>query len=253
MSDLKTKGTKAVLSDPNTSAFAKYRKIAIGDAGFGYLILYELMSLFVLPMPGALGLLMRQKLMPLLLGSCGRGVVFGRNIAIRNPRRIHIGDRVILEEGCTLDAKGSGGEGIRIGAGTFIGKGTILSMADGTIDIDEDCNIGSNCRLGTLGELRLGKKVLIAAYTYIVGATHESSRTDIPIMDQPNVTEGPIVIGDGAWLGSHVTVLDGQSVGEETIVGAHAVVTRTLPAWSIAVGMPAKVVKDRRAEAQASS
>ena len=247
MSDLKTQGTKAVLNDPKTSAFAKYRRIAIGDAGLGYLLFYEWMNMFILPLPGALGLVLRQKLVPLLLGSCGKGVVFGRNIALRNPKRIHIGNRVVIEEGCTLDAKGTAGNGIRIGSGTFLGKDTILSMADGTIDIDEDCNIGSNCRLGTIGELRLGKKVLVAAYTYIVGATHESDRVDIPIMDQPNTNAGPIDIGDGAWLGSHVTVLDGQSVGEGTIVGAHAVVTKNLPAWSVAVGIPAKVVKERKA------
>ena len=51
MSDLKTKGTKAVLNDPKTSAFTKYRRIAVGDAGFGYLLFYEWMNMFSTPLP----------------------------------------------------------------------------------------------------------------------------------------------------------------------------------------------------------
>ena len=246
MSELKNEGTQAVLSRGSGSRAARYRRIVVGDAGALAFLRYEIVTSLFANWPGALGLWLRQLTFPSLFRSCGKGVLFGRGLILRHPNRISIGCNVVFAEGCTLDAKGREGEGILIRDNVFVGQGTIVTMADGTIELDEGCNIGSFCRIGTFGRSRIGKKVLVGAYCYVVGAYHETERTDIPILDQPNRTHGGAVVGDGCWLGARVTVMDGTQVGRDSIVGAHSVVTENLPEFCVAVGAPAKVVRMRR-------
>ncbi len=65
--------------------------------------------------PGALGLALRRTCYPWLLGRCGRNVVFGQNVVLRHPHKIRIGDNVVIDDNCLLDAKGDTNEGITIG------------------------------------------------------------------------------------------------------------------------------------------
>ena len=245
MSELNKDGTQSVLNDPNLSSFEKYKRKVVGDGSTVFLFWYEVLTGLLGPLPGALGVWLRQQLYGSLFKSFGPGVIIGRNVAIRNPKRIALGKGVVIEENGTLDAKGTEGKGIAIGAGCFIGKGTIISVSGGTIEIDEGSNIGSYVRIGTLGHTRVGRKVLMAAYCYLVGAGHEAARTDIPILDQPNTSAGGVTVGDGAWLGARVTVMDGVTVGKDTIVGAHSLVTKDLPDRVIALGTPASVLRPR--------
>jgi len=243
--DIRGRGTQAVLTDRGKSSFRKYREIMGGSMRLPAFLYFELVTFFFGGLGGLLGLGLRSLTYPRMFKFCGKGVVFGRNLTFRQPHRIRLGDRVVLSDGVVLDAKGAEGEGILVNDGVFIGQGTIVTMAGGKITLDERCNIGSYCRIGTYGDTRIGKKALLAAYCYIVGAHHDTSRLDIPILDQPNLTHGGAQIGDGCWLGARVTVMDGCNIGEDSIVGAHAVVSRDLPPRSVSVGIPAKVVKMR--------
>lgn len=245
MSDLKKDGTQVVLTDGG-GAVAQYQTVVAGHLGWWNLLKYELITVLFGSCPGALGFWLRRKFYPFLFRKCGRRLTMGKNVVLRHPHRVSLGDNVIVDSGCTIDAKGEEGEGVVIGNGVFIGAGTIISMAGGTIEIDDGANIGSYCRIGTYGHTRVGKKVLLAAYCYLVGATHETDSIDIPIIDQPTITRGGVTIGDGTWLGARVTVMDGKSVGCHSVVGAHAVVTETLPDFCIAYGVPAKVVRMRK-------
>ena len=245
MTDLRTDGTQAALTDERQSSLAKYGDIVVGSRRLRAIVKYDLITGLFGAWPGALGLALRRLFYRRLFRECGRGVVIGRNVALRRPGRISLGDNVVIGDGCTLDAKGEEGSGIHIRDGVFLGSGTIVSMAGGSIEIDEGANIGSTCRIGTFGHTRIGKKALLAAYCYLVGAAHETDRLDTPILDQPNYTKGGVQVGDGCWLGARVTVLDGVSVGRDSIVGAHAVVTKDLPALCVAVGIPAKVIRMR--------
>jgi len=245
MSDLKVEGTQAVLTSSSGGAAGKYMDLVVGSRRRVDLLKYELITGCFGNWPGALGLWLRRQFYRYLLRECGSGLIVGVNVTLRSPGRISLGRNVVLSDGCTLDAKGREGDGIIIGDGVFIGQGTIVTMADGTIEIAEQANIGSYCRIGTLGHTRIGRKTLLAAYCYVLGGGHESSRTDVAIIDQPNTTRGGAQVGDGCWLGARVTVMDGVQIGKETIVGAHAVVTRDLPDFAVAVGIPARVVKMR--------
>ena len=233
------------LFDERRSKADKYRDLVIGRPGWGALILYELVMLMSANVPGALGLLLRSKLYPLILGSVGRNVVFGVNVALRHPHKIAIGDNVVIDDSCCLDAKGSDNKGIRIGNGVFVGRNTILSCKNGDIVIDDAANIGFNCEIFSASRVRVGKSVLMAAYTYLVGGDHLYDRIDIPVLEQGRTARG-IEVDDNVWLGTHVVVTDGSHVGRDAIVGAGAVVVGEIPEFSIAAGIPAKVMRDRR-------
>ena len=85
----------------------------------------------------------------------------------------------------------------------------------------------------------------MAAYTYLVGGDHLYDRIDIPVLEQGRTARG-IEVGDGVWLGTHVVVTDGSTIGRDAIIGAGAVVVGAVPDYAIATGIPAKVQRDRR-------
>jgi acetyltransferase-like isoleucine patch superfamily enzyme len=222
-------------------ARAKYSALVVGRPGWGALLKHELVTFIAQSAPGALGLALRKALYPSLLGSCGRNVVFGQNVVLRHPGKIHIGDNVVIDDNCLLDAKGDTNAGIRIGQGVFIGRNTILSCKNGDITIADGANIGFNCEVFSASRVTIGKATLIAAYVYLVGGDHDFSDPSKAVLDQTRHSDG-IVVGDGVWLGARVTVLDGVTIGDRAIVGASAVVKDDVPAGKTAVGIPAKVI-----------
>ena len=228
----------------SASALDKYRSLVVGRGGFWALLRYELIATFCTSAPGALGLVLRKTFYPKLLGRCGRNVVFGANVVLRHPHKIFIGDNVVIDDNCLLDAKGDSNAGISIGSGVFIGRNTILHCKNGDIVIGDECNLGFNCDLASSNRIEVGPKVLIAAYSYIVGGGHDFSRTDVTVMDQKRVAHG-VKIEAGAWIGAGVTVQDGVTIGEGTIVGSGALVNDDLPPRVIAAGLPARVLRQR--------
>jgi acetyltransferase-like isoleucine patch superfamily enzyme len=229
---------------PGTSARRKYAELVIGRPGLWPLIAHELVVTFTQWVPGALGLVLRKTLYPSLLGSCGRNVVFGQNVTLRHPHKIHIGNNVVIDDNCLLDAKGDTNAGIRIGSGVFIGRNTILSCKNGDIEVGDDANIGFNCELFSASRVRVGKGTLLAAYTYVIGGDHDFSDLSKSILEQGRKSEG-VLIGEGAWIGAGAKILDGVTLGDHAVIGAGAVVRESVPASAIAVGIPARVVSTR--------
>ena len=94
------------------------------------------------------------------------------------------------------------------------------------------------------GGIEIGNNVRIATQCVIVSANHNFSQVDIPIVKQGE-TKQKIVIGDDCWLGAGVKVLAGVHIGKGCVVGAGAVVVNDLEPYSVAVGVPARVIKKR--------
>jgi len=231
------------------SALEKYRSIAVGQPGLRPLARYELMCWLLAPMPGALGYFLRGKLYPKVLGACGGGLIVGRNVCLRHPGRIRLGAGVVIDDNSVLDAKGEedSSEGIKLGDGAMIGRNTILSCKGGWIRVGRNTNISANCMLISESGLSIGDNVLVAGMTYIIaGGNHSVERTDIPIIRQPMIQKGGVRIEDNCWLGANVTVLDGVTVGRDSVIGAGAVVAGSIPEFAMAVGVPARVVKTRK-------
>ena len=223
----------------------RYADLVVGQPGLWALVKYEVVLLLSAWVPGALGLFLRSKLYPLILGRVGRNVAFGCNVVLRHPHKIDIDDNVVIDDQCCLDAKGTTNRGISIKRGVFIGRNTILSCKNGDIVLDEDANVGFNVEVFSAATVRVGKKVLIAAYTYLVGGDHLYDRVDVPVLEQGRTARG-IDVGDNVWLGAHVVVADGVRIGRDAVVGAGAVVTSDVPEFHVAAGVPARVLRDRR-------
>jgi acetyltransferase-like isoleucine patch superfamily enzyme len=232
------------LFDPRTSSRVKYAELVIGRHGLASLLKYELVVATAQSRAGALGLILRKVLYPWLLGSCGRNVVFGQNVVLRHPHKIHIGSNVVIDDNCLIDAKGDSNRGIRIGNGVFIGRNSILSCKNGNIDVADQANIGFNCELFSASQVTVGPSALLAAYTYVIGGGHEFSDPSVPVLAQERTSLG-VTIGEGAWTGAGAKILDGVTVGAHAVVGAGAVVRESIPAGAIAVGVPARVVSTR--------
>ncbi len=229
---------------PGKSSRAKYAELVVGRSGFGALLKYELIVMFSQSWPGALGLAIRKALYPMLLGSCGRNVIFGQHVVLRHPHKIHIGSNVVIDDNCLVDAKGESNRGIRIGDGVFVGRNTILSCKNGDIELADAANLGFNCEVFSASRVTIGKGVLMAAYSYVIGGDHDFSDPSKPVLEQGRTSSG-VAIGDGVWIGAGAKILDGLSVGDNAVIGAGAVVRESVPASAIAVGIPARVVGSR--------
>ena len=115
-----------------------------------------------------------------------------------------------------------------IGNSSFINTGTLI-LAGGT---------------GTTGTIRIGNDVLIGPHVILVSGSHRYDLLDRPIRQQGEIYK-PIIIEDDVWIGAHVVIMPGVTVGKGSVIGAGAVVSNDIPAYSIAVGVPARVIKSR--------
>jgi acetyltransferase-like isoleucine patch superfamily enzyme len=237
---------QSALTETKTSALEKYQTLFVGNKSFGALLKYELITMLFGPLPGAVGFMLRKIFYPLLFKSVGKGVIFGKSLTVRHPQKISLGDNVIIDDYAVLDGKGSQDNFIEIGNNVIVGRSSVISCKNGNITIGDNTNIAMNCFIQSAKDVTIGKNVLFAAYCYIIGGgDHMTDRTDIPIIAQGQVVKG-ITIKDNCWLGAGVKIQDGAVVGRDSIVGSGAVVTGDIPEFSVAVGIPAKVIRSRK-------
>ncbi len=231
------------------SLSSKYSSLVVGQKGFWKLLRFELINLLFPGIPGALGLALRKAFYPCLFRKVGKGVVFGRGITLRHPHKITLGDNCVVDDNVVLDAKGEKNNGLRIGDNVYIGRNAILSCKEGSIAVGDYTNISANCSLLSETEINLGRFCFLAGHCYLVaGGNHSFDDISRPIMLQPSVSKGGIRVGDDVWLGAGVIVLDGVTLGPGSVVGAGAVVTASLPEYSVAVGTRRLIITDRRAK-----
>lgn len=155
----------------------------------------------------------------------GRNVFVGDDVVIFRDTAggpVDLGDRVHLNEGVRIVTAHGGS--VSFGADAHVQPGCYFVAVERSIRVGRNAQIAPNC----------------AFYPYEHGTA-----AGIPIHEQPLRSEGDIDIGDDAWLGFGVVVLAGVSIGAGTVVGAGSVVTRSLPPGTVAVGSPARVVRER--------
>jgi acetyltransferase-like isoleucine patch superfamily enzyme len=220
--------------------------MVVGKQGLLAWLWYELVILLFSIFPGVLGLGMRKVFYPTLFKKVGKGVVFGRNMVIRHPHKILIGDNVIIDDDTLIDAKGDENDGIVIGDYVTIGRFSSLVCKNADIQNGSQLNIGTNVKNGVAKQRKIecGSRIDIGSSCHFSGGSYEYSQTDVLPSTQRQPTKG-IVVEDLAWIGASVIVLDGVRIGTKSIVGAGAVVTHDIPANSVAFGVPAEVVKQR--------
>lgn len=155
---------------------------------------------------------------------------------------VKLGKRVYIASATEIIAYGN--EQIIIDDDSFILEGSMLQPYGGNIVIGKKVGINLNCIIYGMGGVTIGDNVMMATSCVIVSANHNFERTDIP-MNLQGVTCEEIKIGNDVWLGARVVVLAGVEIGEGSVIGAGSVVSANIPAYSVAVGVPARVIRQR--------
>jgi acetyltransferase-like isoleucine patch superfamily enzyme len=139
---------------------------------------------------------------------------------------------------------------ISIGSDVFVGPGSwLLALgADGRLVIGDGTAMSGYCVLSAARELRVGRDVLFGRNVHVSDHRHGTAMNGVAIRQQPLEDERPVLIGDACWLGQNVVVLPGVTIGAGAIVGANSVVRDDVPPGRIAVGAPARVVRERAAD-----
>ena len=177
------------------------------------------------------------------LAHAGRGCRFDRGVTIRNPGRVVLGDRVWLKEGVILDGRGQQPVNIEIGSGTTIRAYTYVDTYNGFIKIGPNCNIAQHVYIGGNGGVLIGADVMIAANSCITSVAHGyDPHLGIPYVLQQE-RRRLVRIHSNVWLAANSTVIDGVEIGTGAVVGAGAVVTRSVSGFTFVAGNPAKVVR----------
>lgn len=169
-------------------------------------------------------------------------------VRLRFAGNLRLGRGSYLDHGVYIHACPGG---VSIGAGSMVMKNAILHVYNfrglprSGIFIGARSLVGEGCILRGQGGVTIGDDVYLGTLVQILAVNHVFDDTRRPISQQ-GITAAGISVGDGAWIGSGAIILDGVRVGRNAVVGAGAVVTKDVPDYCVAVGNPARVVRDLR-------
>jgi acetyltransferase-like isoleucine patch superfamily enzyme len=149
----------------------------------------------------------------------GKNVIFKPPIEFYYPQALCIGDNTIVHEYVTFK-----------------------SEANGKIIIGKNCKINKFNHIEG-GMIRIGDDTWFGPSVHITDGDHGFAKGEL-IRKQPAVSK-PVTIESDVWLGAKVIVLKGTRIGKGSVVGAGSVVTKSIPPYSVAVGVPARVIKKR--------
>ncbi len=191
-----------------------------------------------------LGVLLRRVLYRTIFKRFGTSVFIQDDAEFISACNIEIGDGAHIFRGVRLYAGGDRSR-ICLGAQVTLQLGVDISAGENCyIEIAERTFIGSYTCISGPGHVKIGKDCLIAAHSGIVANNHNFADPLQKIQEQ-GITRKGIVIEDDCWLGYGVKVLDGVTIGQGSVIGAGAVVTKDIPPYSVAVGVPARVHASR--------
>jgi acetyltransferase-like isoleucine patch superfamily enzyme len=179
------------------------------------------------------------------LGALGRGCHIEPGVSFHYPGRIRIGHGAGIGRNATLRANTDESPGIELGRDVSINDAVVINANRGRVIVGDRSWLGPFCLVYGNGGVTIGRDVLVAGHSSINTVSHSIDRCDIPVNDQPVLID-PVVIEDDVWIGLNAVILQGVTIGRGTIVGAGAVVNKSIPAWSIAVGVPARVIGRRK-------
>ena len=155
------------------------------------------------------------------LARCGEGCVFEAGVLVFHPENVHLAERV------------------------YVGHQTILKgYYKSTMEIGEGTWIGQQCFFHSAGGLRIGQHVGIGPGVRILTSNHREAGRDLPILSSP-LDFAEVVIEDDADIGVSAVILPGVTIGRGAQIGAGAVVAESIPAYAVAAGVPARVLRFR--------
>jgi acetyltransferase-like isoleucine patch superfamily enzyme len=149
-----------------------------------------------------------------------RWPVHGNVLEALRDGRLEIGANALLEPHVWLTAPESAR--IRIGSGTFLNIAVMVAALD-LVEIGDHCMLANGC--------------------FVTDSNHRFDDPARPVPWQGFSSRGPTRIGDNVWCGAGVVITSGVTIGERSVIGANSVVTSDIPAFSVAAGAPARVLR----------
>ncbi len=153
-------------------------------------------------------------------GAFARWPLHGNVLEAMREGRLELGPEVLFEPGVWITAPAAAR--VRIGVGSLLNQGVMVA-SEQLVEIGEHCMLANGC--------------------FVSDANHRFDDPEKPITWQGFQSKGPTRIGDNCWLGANVVVTSGVSIGERCVIGANSVVTHDIEPFSIAAGLPARVIK----------
>ena len=183
----------------------------------------------------------------LRLAELGENCTINDSVLFEYPDRTKLGKDVSVASHSVIRANSE--RGIEIGDGSSIVEFCLLNANKGCIKIGARSWLGAAGQIYGNGHVSIGDDVLIGAQCVINTVSHEFADVDRP-MNEQGINTAPVVIGNNVWIGLGCKILQGVTVGEGAIIGANSLVTKDIPAYSIAYGSPA-TVKSVRSQTRA--
>jgi acetyltransferase-like isoleucine patch superfamily enzyme len=162
--------------------------------------------------------------------SVGAHLYLGKDCIIIGAKYIHVGNNFVAHDRNRIEAID------RNGPEQFKPK----------IHIGNNVSMGYDCHIGAINNVQIGSNVLLASKIYISDHDHGATTFDemmLPPVQRRVLSKGAVIIKDNVWIGEGVVILANVTIGECSIIAANAVVTKDIPAFSVAAGVPAKVIK----------
>ncbi len=183
-----------------------------------------------------------------LKGKKCNNLFLGKHVKILQPQLVKFGKSVIIEDYVVIDSLSQ--NGVIIGDNVTIAKfstmqctGIIKNLGVG-LKIGDNSAIGAYSFLGAQGQILIGKNVIIGPRVSIFSENHKFNDIQTPIRLQ-NTTRKGVTIEDDCWIGSGSIILDGVNIGHGCVIAAGSVVTKSISSYSVAAGVPARVIKRR--------
>jgi acetyltransferase-like isoleucine patch superfamily enzyme len=161
---------------------------------------------------------------------------------VRNPHIITEGF-VFLGKNVEVYARPGYGRMV-IGRFVHVGDGTSIRCHEGNVRIGDKVVFGRYDTVNCYLDVEIGATTIVADWAYITDFDHKFDDITVPIKDQ-GIVKSPIRIGPDVWIGTKVTVLRGAFIGQGSVLAAHAVITKDVPPYSVVVGVPGRVVRNR--------
>jgi acetyltransferase-like isoleucine patch superfamily enzyme len=199
-----------------------------------------------------------------VLGTWWRSLFWRLSLTLRGARigkhfRVHGPIDILLRDGATLRSL-SIGDNVTLGGKIYIrmrSKGRLViqnnvrtgpevwlvAANDAVLQIGENSILSSYSIFNGGHGLKIGANCIFAAFVYVNSSEHLHAKAEL--IQKQGFVGSPVDIGDDVWLGGHVNIRRGVAIGTGAIIGAGAVVTKNVPPYKIAAGVPAKVIKDR--------
>lgn len=152
-------------------------------------------------------------------GHIGEKSIIYAPLKLNNTQAIYIGDRVCIHD-----------------------QAWLMGQGEKSLEIKDDTTIGHFSHIIAMHHVEIQEKVLIADKVFISDCSHGYEDINVPIIDQKIVNLDGVRIGRDSWIGENVCIL-GASVGKHCVIAANAVVVKDIPDYSVAAGVPARVIK----------